>query len=81
MSGDGMEAPYSIASIPRPIDDTNGRAYASPIHGLRDSKKRKRHEVVVGVDGESVNLYNVNKSLYACTTAADPISRSSLKEV
>lgn len=56
-----MEAPYSIASIPRPIDSTDGRRWASPVHGIRDSKKRKRHEVVIGVDGESVNLYNVKR--------------------
>jgi hypothetical protein len=60
MSGSGMEAPYAIASIPTPIDGVNGRIYAAPIHGVRASRKRKRHEVVVGVDGESVNLYNVN---------------------
>lgn len=55
-----MEAPYSIASIPTPIDDANGRCRPAPVYGIRQSKKRKRHEVVVGVDGESVNLYNVN---------------------
>ena len=54
-----MEAPYSIASIPRPIDDQSGRSLASPIYGIRDLRKRKRYEVVVGVDGESVNLYSV----------------------
>jgi hypothetical protein len=81
MSGHSMEAPYSIASIPRPIDDTNGRAYASPIFGVRDSRKRKRHEVVVGVDGESVNLYSVNNALDACTVATDLVSRSNLNEI
>ena len=60
MSGSGMEAPYAIASIPTPIDSVNGGVYAATVCGIRDSRKRKRHEVVVAVDGESVNLYNVN---------------------
>ena len=55
-----MEAPYAIASIPTPIDGVNGGIYAATVSGIGDSRKRKRHEVVVGVDGEIVNLYNVN---------------------
>jgi hypothetical protein len=30
-----------------------------PVHSFSGSRKRKRHEVVAGVDGESVNIYNV----------------------
>lgn len=54
-----MEAPYTIASLPKPLDAENGSIYASPVHSFRDLKKRKRHEVVVGVDGESLTVYNV----------------------
>ena len=54
-----MEAPYTIASLPKPLDSTNGRTQAAPVYGFRESRKRKRHEVTVGVDGESVNIYNV----------------------
>jgi hypothetical protein len=54
-----MEAPYTIASLPKPLDAEHGSIYASPVFSYRGLKKRKRHEVVVGVDGESLNIYNV----------------------
>jgi hypothetical protein len=54
-----MEAPYTIASLPKPLDAENGSIYAAPVSSYRGLKKRKRHEVIVGVDGESLNIYNV----------------------
>ena len=54
-----MEAPYTIASLAKPLDQENGRTQASPVHSIRESKKRKRHEVAVAVDGEGIFLYNV----------------------
>jgi hypothetical protein len=54
-----MEAPYTIASLPKPLDVDNGSIYAAPVSSYRGLKKRKRHEVIVGVDGESLNIYNV----------------------
>lgn len=54
-----MEAPYTIASLPKPLDAENGQIYATPVYSFRGLKKRKRHEVVVGVDGESLSIYNV----------------------
>lgn len=75
-----MEAPYSIASIPRPIDGVNGQVHAAPVYGVRESKKRKRHEVVVGVDGESVNIYNVKNMQKAYATITDDSIRSNLNE-
>lgn len=54
-----MEAPYTIVSLPKPLDAEHGSIYASPVFSYRGLKKRKRHEVVVGVDGESLNIYNV----------------------
>lgn len=54
-----MEAPYTIASLPKPLDADNGAIYAAPVFSYRGLKKRKRHEVIVGVDGESLNIYNV----------------------
>lgn len=58
----GIEAPYTLVSLPKPLDSTNGQIQAAPVYGLRGSKKRKRHEVAVGIDGEGVNIYNVNRS-------------------
>lgn len=59
MAGAGIEAPYTIASIPEPLDSTYGRVQIAPVNGVKNSRKRKRHEVAVGIDGEGVNIYNV----------------------
>lgn len=49
-----------MASLPRPIDPSNGRYVVGEVYGgVPGSKKRKRSEVAVGIDGESVNLYDV----------------------
>lgn len=68
-----MEAPYTIASLPKPLDAENGTIYAAPVFSYRGLKKRKRHEVIVGVDGESLNIYNVRsrESLNICGILTD----------
>lgn len=58
MSG-GIEEPYAIASLPKPLDSQKGRIFCANVYSLSGSKKRKRREVAVGVDGESVSIYNV----------------------
>ena len=60
MSGVSIETPYVVASLPKPLDREHGRVLSAPVHGLQGSKKRKRHEIAVGVDGEAVNIFNVN---------------------
>ena len=68
MSGANIEAPYTIVSVPNPLDSIHGRIQASSVIALRGSRKRKRHEVAVGVDGEGVNLYNVMLMIsYPCS--------------
>jgi len=54
-----MEGCYPIASLPSPLDAEAGRTYVSAVYHLNGSRKRKRHEVAVGIDGEVVNIYNV----------------------
>jgi hypothetical protein len=49
-----------VASLPRPIDRSNGRYVVGEVYGgAPASKKRKRSELAVGIDGEGVNLYDV----------------------
>lgn len=72
-----MEAPYTIASLPKPLDAENGSIYAAPVSSYRGLKKRKRHEVIVGVDGESLNIYNVRPRLSLATGEGLTITRSS----
>lgn len=58
-NGASIDAVYTIANIPRPIDQANGRILASTVHSLPNSKKRKRSQVAVSIDGEGVNIYSV----------------------
>ena len=55
----GMYAPDVLELLPKPLDTKNGHTYAAPVWGIRGLRKQKRHEVVVGVDGEAIIVYNV----------------------
>ncbi|KAK0844408.1 hypothetical protein LTR03_008102 [Friedmanniomyces endolithicus] len=67
-----MEAPYTIASLPKPLDGEHGTIQAAPVFGIRGSKKRKRHEIVVGIDGESVDIYNIQSQDRVTSYALPP---------
>ncbi|KAI7285594.1 hypothetical protein KC345_g1645 [Hortaea werneckii] len=67
-----MEAPFAIASLPKPLDAENGKVRAAPVFGIRESRKRKRHEVAVGIDGESVNVYNIQSQSQIASYALPP---------
>jgi hypothetical protein len=56
-----IQKPYVIATLPRSIDQSNGQYVVGEVYGaVPGSRKRKRPEVAVGVDGEGVNLYDVS---------------------
>lgn len=56
-----LQNPYVVAALPRPVDHQKGRYVVGEVYGgLPGSKKRKRAEVAVGIDGEGVNLYDVS---------------------
>lgn len=54
-----IEAPFTLASLPKPFDSAVGTTYAAPVFGLRGQKWRKRPEIVASVDGDSITIYNV----------------------
>ena len=74
MNPDVMEAPYTIASLSKPLDSEHGAVHASSVHGIAGSKKRKRHEVAVGVDGEDVRVYNIQSPETVTSYAIAPQS-------
>lgn len=58
-----LQKPHLIASLPQPIDRTNGRyVVGEVIGGGVGTKKRKRSELAVGIDGEGLSLYDVRTS-------------------
>lgn len=57
-----IQKPYVLTTLPRPLShEANGSAYVvGDVWGQQQgSKKRKRPELALGVDGEAVNLYDV----------------------
>jgi len=67
--GLSIEQPYTIASLPRPVNPSTGQYVVGDVHGgTSGSKKRKRAELAVGIDGEGLNLYHVS-----ITCAVQPI--------
>lgn len=55
-----IHKPYVLATLPKPLDHTKGNIVAREVYGQRDGqKKRKRTELVVGVDGETTSIYDV----------------------
>lgn len=56
-----IQQPYVLATLPRPLDPKLGRYVVGEVYGTSEgSKKRKRSEVAIGVDGEAVNIYDVS---------------------
>ncbi|KAI0892777.1 hypothetical protein F4806DRAFT_221567 [Annulohypoxylon nitens] len=70
-----IQKPYVLASLPRPLDPTTGRYVVSEVYGSAPgSRKRKRHELAVGIDGESVNIYNVSSARLVTSYPVPPQS-------
>lgn len=55
-----LQSPSVLAQLPRPLHATTGKTRIGDVFGLAETKKRKRYEVAVAVDGEAVNIYNVS---------------------
>jgi len=57
-----MEKPYVVATLPQPLNNNDGNYLAAEVYGVSPgSKKRKRSEIAVGINGEGVNLYDVRR--------------------
>jgi hypothetical protein len=60
MSSDqAIGAPFTLASLSKPISSTNGHVHAAGVCSISGVKKRKRTEITVGIDGEGVSIYSV----------------------
>lgn len=53
-----VKQPVVLARLPRSLQDTSQPKHG-PVYGLTRGQKRKRHEVSIAIDGNSVNLYDV----------------------
>lgn len=57
-----LESPFELAKLPRPLDSVNGQYHVANVwNGPQGSRKRKRSELVVAIDGEGLSLYSVGQ--------------------
>lgn len=55
-----LHRPYVLATLPRPLDHTDGNTVAREVYGQRGGqRKKKRTELAVGIDGENASIYDV----------------------
>ncbi|OCL03910.1 hypothetical protein AOQ84DRAFT_433683 [Glonium stellatum] len=67
-----IETPHTLASLPRPIDSANGRTLGAAVYSLSGSKKRKRSEIAVGIDGEGISIYSIQAPELVTSYALPP---------
>ncbi|KAJ5770183.1 uncharacterized protein N7511_002234 [Penicillium nucicola] len=74
-----LQSPSVLAQLPRPLHASTGKTRISDVFSLADAKKRKRYEVAVAVDGEAVNIYNVQTPKLVTSYAVPPQSTFSCR--
>ncbi|KAJ5690730.1 hypothetical protein N7462_005122 [Penicillium macrosclerotiorum] len=74
-----LQSPSILAQLPRPLHASTGKTHIGDVHSLADAKKRKRYEVAVAVDGEAVNIYNIQTPKLVTSYAVPPQSTFSCR--
>ncbi|KAJ5184213.1 hypothetical protein N7492_001829 [Penicillium capsulatum] len=74
-----LQSPSVLAHLPRPLHASTGKTRIGDVYSLADSKKRKRYEVAVAVDGEAVNIYNIQTPKLVTSYAVPPQSAFSCR--
>lgn len=54
-----LQEPYTLAEFPKNLIAPNGKILVADVYGLLGARKRKRSELAVALDNDSVNLYDV----------------------
>ncbi|KAL6709144.1 hypothetical protein ACN47E_001960 [Coniothyrium glycines] len=73
MSSDhAIGAPFTLASLPKPIASSGGRVHATAVCSVSGIKKRKRTEIVAGLDGEGVSIYSLQNPQLVTSYALPP---------
>ncbi|KKY27912.1 hypothetical protein UCRPC4_g00756 [Phaeomoniella chlamydospora] len=55
-----IQAPSLLAQLPQPLTVADSQIRCGQVYSVEGPKRRKRHELAVGIDGEAVNIYNVS---------------------
>lgn len=55
-----IQKPYVLTALPKPLNHSGGSYAVGDVWGQQPgSKKKRRAELVVGIDGEATNIYDV----------------------
>ncbi|XPS69882.1 hypothetical protein M3J09_002133 [Ascochyta lentis] len=65
-------APFTLASLSKPVNSTDGRIHATGVCSISGIKKRKRTEIVVGVEGECISIYSLQNPQLVTSYALPP---------
>ncbi|KAJ5953268.1 hypothetical protein N7454_000164 [Penicillium verhagenii] len=74
-----LQSPSVLAQLPRPLHASSGKTRIGDVYSLADAKKRKRYEVAVAIDGEAINIYNVQTPKLVTSYAVPPQSTFSCR--
>ncbi|KAF2859972.1 hypothetical protein K470DRAFT_205407, partial [Piedraia hortae CBS 480.64] len=69
-----METPYTLTVLARPLDPDKGKVRSAAVYGFGGSRKRKRNELVVGVDGDSISIQDIRSQSVVSTCVLPPQS-------
>ncbi|KAF7506809.1 hypothetical protein GJ744_011421 [Endocarpon pusillum] len=64
--------PTVLAQLPQSLLGVDGRTQFGPCYGFTGSRKRKRTEIAAAVDGEALNIYDVQGSRLVSSYAVPP---------
>lgn len=78
-----MQEPLTLAEFPKNLIAPNGKILVADVYGLVGARKRKRSELAVALDNDSVNLYDVRfnadlEEQLLTETGLDSISKAHL---
>ncbi|KAI9721163.1 MAG: hypothetical protein M1828_005270 [Chrysothrix sp. TS-e1954] len=67
-----IDEPRLVCNLPRPLEPSSGSTSYGPVYTCRGSRKRKRSEIVVAADGESINVFSIKTSRQVTNHAIPP---------
>ena len=58
-----IQKPHIVADIPQDLAGSSGQILATDVYAVAGSKKRKRSEIALAIDGQGIDIYDVIDSL------------------
>ena len=58
-----IQGPFVLSELPKPLPGSKSKVLAADVYGVGQTRKRKRSELAVAIDGEGINLYDVDEDV------------------